>query len=108
MFTAEYFRTRLRAEAEATGGAYVVEVYLINGHSHRVRTIRDTPQGYVLLEVYQQRADPSKQPMSWEGAPESNPSQETRLVALSYDGIAEVRIEPALPRARTLPGFAST
>ena len=51
MFTAEYFRTRLQAEAEAMGTAYVVEVFLVNGHSHRVRAVRDTPQGYVLLEV---------------------------------------------------------
>lgn len=107
MFTAEYFRTRLRQEAEATGSSYVVDVYLTNGHSHRVRAIRDTPQGYVLLEVYQQRGDATQQTMRWDAVPEATTSQESRYVALSYDGIAEVRIDPAVPRARTLPGFAS-
>jgi hypothetical protein len=107
MFTAEYFRTRLRAEAEALGSPYVVEVFLVNGHSHRVRAIRDTPQGYVLLEVYQNRADPNKQPMHWDETPNADPSNELRQVALSYDGITEVRIDPATPRTRTLPGFAA-
>lgn len=107
MFTAEYFRTRLRAEADESGTAYVVEVFLVNGHSHRVRAILDTPQGYVLLEVYQQRGEATKQPMSWDGTPEANAAHETRHVALSYDGIAEVRIDPAVPKTRTLPGFAS-
>lgn len=106
MFTAEYFRTRLQAEAEALGSPYVVEVFLVNGHSHRVRSVRDTPQGYVLLEVYQNRGDATKQSMHWDGTTEPNATQETRQVALSYDGIAEVRIDPATPRARTLPGFA--
>jgi hypothetical protein len=107
MFTAEYFRTRLRAEAEAMGSPYVVEVFLVNGHSHRVRSVRDTPQGYVLLEVYQNRADATKQSMHWDETPEPNAAQEIRQVALSYDGIAEVRIDPATPRTRTLPGFAT-
>lgn len=107
MFTAEYFRTRLRAEAEALGSPYVVEVFLVNGHSHRVRAVRDTPQGYVLLEVYQNRADATKQPMSWDETPDTSVAHELRQVALSYDGIAEVRIDPATPRTRTLPGFAT-
>jgi hypothetical protein len=114
MFTAEYFRTQLQRDIEALGGEPVVEVYLVNGHSHRVRSVIEMPQGYVMLEVYQSKGDPLLQGTKWgaaatTGAPSSAAGgvQETRRVAISYESLVEVRIDPSESHARVRPGFAA-
>jgi hypothetical protein len=114
MFTAEYFRTQLRREVEATGGEPVVEVYLVNGHSHRIRAVVDVPQGYVVLEVYQLKGNPAVQKPTLRDAarrgdaPQGDAPQDTRRVAIAYESIVEVRIDPASSHLRAQPGFSAT
>ena len=109
MFAAEYFQNQLRRNAEAMAGSPVVEIYLVNGHSHRVRSIVEVTDGFVTLDVYQLKGDRSLQQPHWDGgATEADGSaQETMRTSIAYDSIAEVRFEPATAHVRAQAGFGS-
>lgn len=104
MFDANYFRTALPADVEATGGSPVVELALLNGHVHRVRAVAEIGPGHVTLLVH-----PTREYLSHErprfGAPES--SHGTVRVAVSYDSIAAVVLDPAPDAVKGRPGFTS-
>jgi len=106
MFTSEYFRSELQREAEGLRRDHVVEVYLANGHAHRLRAVVTVPQGHVVLDVYRQMGDAGQQQPSWRD--DANPhgaAQPTRRIAVGYESIVEVRIdaEPASSPAPLVP-----
>lgn len=103
MFDANYFRTGLSADVEATGGSPVVEVSLVNGHVHRVRSVAEIGQGYVTLLVHVTRGDLSHERPRF-GA---DAGGESVRVAIAYDSIAAVLLDPAPDKIRTRPGFAN-
>lgn len=105
MFDANYFRTALPADVEATGGSPVVELALLNGHVHRVRAVADIGPGYVTLLVHPTRGDLSHERPRF-GAAET-PGGSVR-VAVAYDSIAAVVLDPAPDMVKTRPGFASS
>jgi hypothetical protein len=102
MFDANYFRTALSADVEATGGSPVVEISLVNGHVHRVRSVADIGQGYVTLIVHVTRGD-----LSHERPRFGTDSSESVRVAIAYDSIVAVLLDPAPENVRTRPGFAN-
>ena len=101
MFDANYFRTALRADLEATGGAPVVELSLLNGHVHRVRQVVDIADGWVTLAVHPVRGDLSHERPRYGSAGAS-----VRLT-VPYDSIAAVLFDPAPEQVKVRPGFAS-
>ena len=89
MLDADYFRTRLAHDVEASGRP-VVEVFLPNGQSHRVRRVLEVADGYVVLESFQLKGDQT--------IPKTNASgdeQEVYRAIVPYESIVAVTIDPA-------------
>ena len=109
MFAPEYFQSQLRRNAEAMTGSPVVEIYLVNGHSHRVRSIVEVTPGFVTLDVYQVKGDRSQQQPRWDdgSAAGEGPAAELMRTSIAYDSIAEVRFEPSTVHVRAQAGFGS-
>ena len=57
MFDDSYFRTTFLRDVEASGGHPIVEVQLLSGHAHRVRSILEVGTGTVTLETYITKGD---------------------------------------------------
>lgn len=104
MFDANYFRTALPADLEATGGSPVVELSLANGHIHRVRSLVDIGQGYVTLLVHPTRGDLSHERPRYGAVAGTG---DAVRVAVAYDSIAAVLFDPAPDQVKARPGFAS-
>lgn len=108
MFDATNFRNGLVAHADASGAGATVEVHLINGHAHRVRSIIEITDGYVVLEVYQRRPEMSGMQTHWHGAaPPAAAPNETHHAVITYESIAELLITPAEGKASSRIGFSA-
>src|SRR5678815_2083071 len=68
VFDAAYFRTGLPSQLEAAGAEPSVEIHLVNGQAHRVRSLVEAADGYAVLEVYQRRAEMTGSKANWHGA----------------------------------------
>src|SRR4051812_12204798 len=103
MFDAAYFRTTLPKELDAAGAEQTVELHLTGGHGHRVRSVAEVTDGYVVLEVYQHRGELSGTKGRWHGASDaSGGEEETQRAAVSYESIAQIviRTDRAAPGER--------
>ena len=108
MFDESYFRTTLLRDVEATGGHPVVEVQLISGHAHRVRSIVDAAHGTVTLETYLTKGDLAhERPRFGEPQTGGNASDTFRAV-IAYESIAAIVLDPAPSQVRGRPGFANS
>jgi hypothetical protein len=105
MFDAQYFEKLLPRDVKAMGGTPVVEIVLLNGQAHRVRTIVDVAAGHVTVEAYLVKGDLAHHRPRF-GGTEGEPHELFRAV-ISYDSIATVVLDPAATPARVRPGFAS-
>ena len=105
MFDAHYFEKLLSRDVKAMGGTPVVEIVLLNGQAHRVRTIVDVAEGHVTIEAYLVKGDLAHHRPRF-GGTEGEPHELFRAV-ISYDSIAAVVLDPAAAQARVRPGFAS-
>lgn len=105
MFDSNYFRSTLPGEIEAAGGSPVVELALVNGHVHRVRSVADIGPGHVTLVVHATRGDLSHERPRFGDAETSGGSVR---VAVAYDGIAAVLYDPTPAAVKSRPGFASS
>lgn len=104
MFDSEYFRTSLQTDVDAVGGRAVVEVYLLNGRTHCLRSVLSVHSGYVTAEAYQTHADePAREPRWKEEVPAGSVPHETHRAVISYESIATVAITPV--RADDVPGI---
>ena len=92
MFNSAYFRTGLPAHLEAAGAEPSVEVHLINGQTHRVRSLVEAADGYAVLEVYQRRAEMTGNRANWHGALSSNGTDEVQRAVVAYESIAQIVI----------------
>jgi hypothetical protein len=101
----EYFRKGLQADVDAMGGKAVVEMHLINGRSHRLRSVVSIQQGYVTLEAYRNQG--SETPAAgWEEVNrEGRSPYETERMVAAYEAIGSVRITPARPAGAPGLGF---
>ena len=107
MFDADYFNTRLRRDAEAMGGEPIVEVSLLSGHTHRVRSVVEVRDGYVVLEAYQLKGDLAhqRQRLAAAGAKREADEATIRVVA-AYESVSAVVLDATQSQTRNRPGFA--
>ena len=103
MFDANYFRTALLSDIKAAGGSPVVELSLLNGHVHRVRSVAEVAEGYVTLAVHPIRGDLSHERPRFGTAGNG----ETVRVTVAYDSIAAVLFDPAPEQVKVRPGFSN-
>ncbi|NUO38479.1 MAG: hypothetical protein HOQ17_10100 [Gemmatimonadaceae bacterium] len=105
MFDANYFRTVLPRDVEAAGGSPVVELLLVGGHAHRVRSVVDVADGRVTFEAYQMRGELThNRPRYGQTADASN---ETFRVVVACESIVAIVLDPAPAQTtRIRPGFA--
>jgi len=96
VFDSEYFRTSLQADVDAMGGQAVVELYLLTGRTHRLRSVLSVHSGYVTFEAYQPRVDePTREPR-WKEEPRPGTAlHQTQRAVVSYESIATVAITSA-------------
>ncbi len=85
----------LAQHIRAAGAEPTVEVHLSNGQGHRVRSVIEAADGYVVLEAYQRRAEITGTHGRWQNDkdPAVKPS-EIHHAIVSYDSILQVVITP--------------
>jgi hypothetical protein len=104
MFDATYFRTHLERDVEAAGGSPIVELLLVGGHAHRVRSVLAVEEGRVTFEVYQMKGDLAHQRPRFGQA--SAAPHETFRVVVSCESIVAVVFDPSPAHPQSRPGFA--
>ena len=109
MFDANYFKGSFKKDVEATGGGPVVEVILLNGHVHRVRTVLDVADRWITLETYQSKGDLAHHRPRFGDTAErdSGGAHDTFRVVISYESISAVVLDPTPSQVRSRPGFGS-
>jgi hypothetical protein len=108
MFDESYFRTTLLRDVEATGGHPVVEVQLISGHAHRVRSIVEVGSGTVTLETYLTKGNLAHERPRFGEPQTGSDASDTFRAVIAYEGIAAVILDPSPSQVRARPGFASS
>jgi len=93
VFDKSYFEDGLPAQIKAAGADPTVEVQLVNGQGHRVRSVIDAADGYVVLEAYQRRAEITGTKGRWQGGGKPG-ANEVHLAIVSYDSISQIVITP--------------
>jgi hypothetical protein len=109
VFDASYFKTGggLLQDLKSVGDKSMVEVHLMNAHTHRVRSVLDATPAYVAFEAYRQRIDGGRSDQHWQASPSADEaSAEMVRVIVSYESIVEVVITPAEDAAAPRIGFA--
>jgi hypothetical protein len=108
MFDSSYFSKQLAAQAEAAGADPQVEVHLTSGQGHRVRSIGEVTDGYVVLEVYQRRPEMTGARSHWMGSGESSSTpNEVQRAVIAYESIAQIVITPAENKSTSRIGFSA-
>jgi hypothetical protein len=102
MLDANYFRSALPRDVEASGGTPVIELLLRNGHVHRVRSIVEVSDGWVTLEVYSVKGDLSHERPRF-GAKDS--SHELVRAVVAYESISGIVLDPSPMEVKARPGF---
>jgi hypothetical protein len=104
MFDANYFRTVLPRDVEAAGGSPIVEVLLLGGHVHRVRSVLSLEGGLVTFEAFQMKGDLAHQRPRF-GQTSAAP-YETFHVVVSCESIVAIVLDPSPTHPKSRPGFA--
>ena len=108
MFDQNYFLTAFVRDVEAAGGHPIVEVQLISGHAHRVRSVVEAGAGTVTLETYLTKGDLAHERPQF-GTEESGTGvRDTFRTVIAYEGIAAVVLDPTPSHVRARPGFATS
>ena len=108
MFDETYFKTILPHDIEASGGHPVVEVQLVSGHAHRVRSVLDTSSLRVTLETYITKGDLAHERPRFGAADPAPVAGDTFRTVIAYQSIVAVVFDPSASQARVRPGFASS
>jgi hypothetical protein len=104
MFDANYFKKGLQRDVEAAGGSPIVELLLVGGHVHRVRSVLEVEDGRVTFEAYQMKGDLAHQrPRFGESSEAPN---DTFRVVVSCESIVAVVLDPSPTYQKSRPGFA--
>ena len=103
MFDATYFRTALEADVRSAGHEPIVDIHLLNGHAHRVRSVVEAKDNYVVLETYQPRLDGTRGRQQW--GVENTDGADVLRAAVSYESVAEIVITPVRETTRPRIGF---
>jgi DNA polymerase/3'-5' exonuclease PolX len=107
MFDAKFFRSRLPADAKAAGAGATVELHLLSGQGHRVRSVVEALDGYVVLEVHRRKAETAVAKTHWEGEVAKTESPDVHRAVVAYESIAEVVVVPPESVSTTRIGFGS-
>ena len=107
MFDENYFRKTLLDDLSASGGNPVVEVQLVSGHSHRVRSVVQVGTGTVTLETYLTKGDLAHERPRFGVSDGSTPGDTFRAV-IAYESIVAVVLDASPSHVRARPGFASS
>ena len=102
MFDATYFRTLLKRDVEAAGGNPIVDLVLVGGHAHRVRSVLAVDEGRLTIEAYQMRGDLAHQRPRFGDA---STSYETLRVVVSCESIVAVVFDPSPVQPKRSTGF---
>ena len=106
MFDASYFRDTLGEHATAAGAEALVEIHLTSGQGHRVRSIDEVTDGYVVLAVYQRRPEMTGGRSHWIGDAEStNGPNEIHRAVIAYESISQIVITPSESKTASRIGF---
>lgn len=109
MFDETYFTTILPRDLEAAGGFPVVEVQLVSGHAHRVRSVLETSADRVTLETYVARGDLAHERPRFGDSAGAPGARETFRTVIAYQSIVAVVFDStSTSQVRVRPGFASS
>jgi hypothetical protein len=108
MFDENYFRTTLQRDVEATGGNPVVEIQLISGHAHRVRSVVEVSTGSVTLETYLAKGDLAHERPRFGEVHHDGAGRDIFRAVIAYESIAAVILDPTESQVRVRPGFANS
>jgi len=110
MFDENYFRDTLLGDVKETGGQPVVEVQLVSGHSHRVRSIIQVGTGTVTLETYLSKGDLAHERPRFGVTDDDGGGVQgdTFRAVIAYESIAAVVLDPSPSHVRARPGFANS
>ncbi len=103
MFDAKYFKSQLPKDVEAAGGSPIVELLLVGGHTHRLRSVLDVDDGRVTCEAYQMKGDLAHQRPRF-GQSSAAPYEVFRVV-VSCESIVAVVFDPSPSHPATRSGF---
>lgn len=105
MIDAEYFRAELPKQIAAAAETPIVDVFLRNGHTHRVRAVAETAEGYVVLEAFRLAGSHDSQTARWqEPAGSAGTELSTFQVTVAYEAIAHVVVDATPPTATRRAG----
>jgi hypothetical protein len=108
VFDATYFKKGITAHVEGAGAEPNVDIHMVNGHAHRVRSVVEVSDGYVVLEIYQRRPEMSGMRSPWQGATTAAKSpNEVHTAVVSYESITQVVITPAEDKSASRIGFSA-
>ncbi|CAN5534475.1 hypothetical protein BH09GEM1_BH09GEM1_01110 [soil metagenome] len=107
MFDESYFRKTLLEDISDSGGHPVVEVQLLSGHSHRVRSVVQVGTGTVTLETYLTKGDLAHERPRF-GITDSGAEGDTFRTVIAYESIAAVILDASPSHVRARPGFANS
>ena len=108
MFDENYFRTTLQRDVEATGGRPVVEIQLLSGHAHRVRSVVEINSGSVTLETYLAKGDLAHERPRFGETYRDGVDGDVFRAVISYESIAAIILDPTQSPVRGRPGFANS
>lgn len=108
MFDQTYFQTAFLRDVEAAGGHPIVEVQLISGHAHRVRSVVDAASGTVTFETYLTKGDLAHERPQFGTGESGGGERDTFRAVIAYEGIAAVVLDPTPSHVRGRPGFATS
>ena len=103
MFDATYFRKTIQRDVEAAGGSPIVELLLVGGHVHRVRSVMEIEDGRVTFDAYQMKGDLAHQRPRF-GQTSAAP-YETYRVVVSCESIVAVVFDPSPNAPKSRPDF---
>jgi len=96
VFDKSYFTTKLVAHINGAGAEPSVEVHVVSGQGHRVRSVVEAADGYVVLEAYQRRAELTGHKGRWEGGKgPAAAANEVHHAIIAYDSISQIVITPS-------------
>ena len=107
MFDATYFRNSLAGHVDAAGAEAQVEIHLSSGQGHRVRSIAEVTDGYVIVEAYQRRPEMTGARSHWIGAANTPTTpNEVQRALIAYESIAQIVITPSENKSASRIGFS--
>jgi hypothetical protein len=106
MIDATYFREQLARDLQAMGNRAVVELRLLGGHVHRVRSVVDVGDGHVTVERFPARGEEGNwEGDAWREQVMGAPAKEIERVIVPFESILDVILTPGRASSGARIGF---